>query len=68
MLKIGVILQTVRSRIDPLQCLHFAGYGTHAHITGRQKQTNSEGSWEHPLTISSSFYTQIKTMYTFFIL
>ena len=33
--------------IDPLQCLHFAGYGTHAHVAGRQKQTNSEAGSTH---------------------
>ena len=46
--------------IEVLQCLHFAEYSTHAHITGRQKQTNREASWKHPLAFSSSFDTQMK--------
>ena len=61
-----IFFQKYIIHIDLLQCLHFAGYGTYARITSRQKQTNREASWKYPLALSSSFDTQMKTMYTFF--
>ena len=33
--------------LDPLQCLQFAEYGTHAYVAGRQKQRNSEAGSTH---------------------